>query len=158
MIIKNYIKISFHGTIYGPIEALSPFHIVCKHMKVSIKSNPSLQSIQNPNFVIVDGKTIVPSGFYKLHALGDVKFEHVEEESNFAVKRVAHHSIDTQKDKAGVINHNLPSSLPLGKTEMDIVMQGMLHLISSVPPRYIVSLSLILEIQQGSRFTNPDFI
>jgi hypothetical protein len=139
MIVKNYIKISFRGTIYGPIEAPAPFHTVCKYMKVSVKANPSLQSIQTPDLVIVDRNALVPTGFYKLHALQDVKYEHIEEENKFVVNHVVHHSIDTQTDKIAVVDRTLSSSLPLGKTEMDIVMQGMIHLISSVPPRYIVS-------------------
>ena len=139
---KNYIKVSFRGTIYGPIEAPAPFYTVCRHLRVSPNAKPSLRSVQNPDLVIVDRNCLVPTGFYEMLALPNVKFEqHTEVESNFVVHHAVGKSIETQTERSSAMqSHDAQSNLPLGKSEMNTAMQGMLHLISTIPPRYTVSL------------------
>lgn len=137
---NDYIKVSYKGSIYGPIQAPAPFHVVCSHLRVSLNASPSLGSIKDPGLVIVDRNRLVPTGFYELLALPNIRFDPVEEQRSIDAKRaVTRHSIDTQTDKCLPIQQSVANySLPLGKSEMDVVMKGMLHLISSIPPRYIV--------------------
>ena len=145
----NYIKIIFRGSTYGPIQSPSSFSFILKMLKVSIRASPVLQSLatsEGEKIVIISNEmTQVTSGLYILNAnpnvLYDEKIDGPLQDLPLreCVNKNGVSSIQTQTDLpyTSVKTQDPSHTLPLAKSEMDKTVEGMLHLISSIPPRYI---------------------
>jgi hypothetical protein len=139
------IKILFQGTIYGPIESSSSIEIICHSLCISLKAKPVLVAVNDEKTIISNVKQTIIPGFYHLLADPTVPFHAEIEKVNTKIHDTlitpCHKTVETQTEKISSVQPAPTSSkkdiFPLQKDEMEECIDQMLHLISTIPPRYI---------------------
>eukprot|EP00842_Homolaphlyctis_polyrhiza_P004580 jgi/Hompol1/5122/HPOL_000433-RA len=151
----HHIKIMYHGNMYGPMRVPTTIKMICTVLKISPRASPTLQSLDRAiKLVIVDLDADVTSGFYELLVHPDIQYdEHIDgpvlraaspDKSPISNRpqtrtlRTMHDgdSSETQTNQRSHHQHVTPH-LPLGPVEMQACVESMMHLISSIPPRYV---------------------
>ncbi|KAJ3304359.1 hypothetical protein HDV03_002840 [Kappamyces sp. JEL0829] len=140
---SGYIKVIFKGTVYGPIQAPTTLAVLANLLRVSMRAQPTLQSLdpKQPGVVCAEN-TVITSGIYTLVANPEIVYDEVLDghSHRLARKSTVHRHMDTQTEPLqgpdGRAGRNA-CGLPMERGAMEATVEGMLHLISTIPPRYI---------------------
>nr|KAJ3422856.1 hypothetical protein HK105_005940 [Polyrhizophydium stewartii] len=143
----DHIKIVLQGNVYGPLRAPTTIKTLCVALKVSPRAMPTLQSLdREPKIVIVDMDAGVESGLYELLAQPGVEFDSELDDSMLLPAPKALRSVralrtpaatEESRESAEPVASQPLERMPLSRSEMDACVNAMMHLISSIPPRYI---------------------
>ena len=145
----HYIKVVYQTTVYGPFQGPISLARLAKLMRISMRAKPLLQSMDTEKItVITNENAIINAGLYSLAAdpsiVYDEAIDGAMETSSVGRNKFgqfrdcqtqtdssAHHNGEYSAATSGICN------LPLDRSEMEHTVEGMIHLLSSIPPRYI---------------------
>ena len=134
----KYIKIKYQDEIYGSIRAPTTLSLLCSVLRISPRSSPTLVSIQDPKKVISSMESVVEYGFYELIHRRDIPFDPaLDPTPHLFLKKKHLHLKSKMNGQEESQNDSQSTTLPIPEAEMDIAISAMLHIISSIPPRYI---------------------
>ena len=140
----HYIKVIYQGTVYGPFQGPITMEKLARMIRVSIRADPILTSMDSETIIVVsDPYEELFAGLFSLAANPNIMYD--EKLDGEVIKPIPNRfglfkNIQTQTDSTLNEYHHENSgicNLPLDRSEMDAICESMIHLISSIPPRYI---------------------
>jgi hypothetical protein len=141
---EGYIKVIYQGCTYGPIEAPMTLHSICKMIRVSLRAKPVLRAVSRNDTILSFPEETVSTGLYELIANPNIKYDEsvdgVLEQPEIKNWKPTHtNDMFTQTTTSNEFTESKTSSsiLPLAKDEMKECMDRMLHLLATIPPRYM---------------------
>jgi hypothetical protein len=158
----THIKIIYRGITYGPIEAPTCLKVICDMVHVSMDAKPSLENVVDKTKCISNPLTPITAGVYELYAIPNIPFQE-ERKQDYPVRIPRHgvvaegtqtvdqeDQIIPQRQQEMAVKSLRHQNLPLAKNEMQETVDGMVHLLTTIPPRYIkYNKQLSLQIELG---------
>lgn len=133
----SYVKVCFQGEIYGSIRSPVSLNLLCALFKVSPRASPTLVSLDAKHPLIVsDMEQEVEVGFFELVSRRDVPYDaNIDNLKPINKTRRAHCRNTKDEDLNSASNQT--DVFPIPDDEMTLAIRAMLHVISSIPPRYL---------------------
>lgn len=133
----SYVKVCFQGEIYGSIRSPVSLNLLCSLFKVSPRASPTLVSLDTKHPLIVsDMEKEVEEGFFELVSRRDIPYDpNIDYLPPLSRNRRVHSRTRTTEDQNSTSNQ--PDTFPIPDDEMSLAIRAMLHVISSIPPRYL---------------------
>ena len=135
---SNYVKICFQGETYGSIRSPLSLNTLCTLFKVSPRASPTLVSLDPKHPLIVSEMSEeVESGFFEFVSRRDVPFDPSIDHLPALIryKKVPHQTL--RKNQDDCLDQYKSDSLPIPDNEMALAIRAMLHVVGSIPPRYL---------------------
>lgn len=134
---SNYVKVCFQGETYGSIRSPVSLNLLCALFKVSPRSSPTLVSLDSKHPLIVsDMNEEVESGFFELISRRDIPFDSsIDNLPSIARPKRPQNRAHFKDDSASESSNS--DVFPIPEDEMALAIRAMLHVISSIPPRYL---------------------
>lgn len=134
----DYIKVIFRGETYGSIRAPTTLALLCSVFRVSPRASPILMSLDKSPLAISDLSAPISSGLYELISRRDVPFDpELDPSPHLHLPRVRLRKAPEKVDDSPSHSHSSNPQFPIPESEMAIAIQAMLHVIGSIPPRYL---------------------
>ena len=141
---KEYVKVIFRGETYGSIRAPTTLGLLCSVLQVSPRAQPVLTLITAdddaiPKKAITSLDDPVQSGLYELVARRDILFDpSVDPSPHLSLARVKNklHPSHRERQQDPETSSKSPQ-FPIPEDEMAIAIRAMLHVVGSIPPRYL---------------------
>jgi hypothetical protein len=141
---EGYIKVIYQGCTYGPIEAPMTLLAICNMIRVSLRAKPVLRAISRKDTLLSLPEEMVSTGLYELISNPNISYDEsvdgvLEQPAKKTKLATNSHDMFTQTQaRTDLTESNTTSSmLPLRKDEMKECVDRMLHLLATIPPRYI---------------------